>query len=207
MAVAAPVLIPGILLAGAIAAEHFKPGEPDDYLTMYMGTELAPQLQIFERKGLMEKTGTTGDLGLTYTKFVTDVLVPKAKGYLTGSELISLITSTKINEGVTGDNFKKFEKELTLKGGSLNLDTLLGQTLDASIDSEISKLETKAEQIEAQISQIDNEDGKSKKQIAALDQQRQSTEREIKAKKDEKEKFSKILKLSKKKLQMWLLNI
>lgn len=183
-----------IVVAAVVAAKHFKPGEPDDYLTMYMGTELAPQLQIIERKRLTAKTGTTGDLGLTYTKFVTDVLVPKAKGYLTGPGLISLITGTKINEGVTvGDNFKKFEKELTLKGGSLNLDTLLGQTLDASIDSEISKYEAKRKQIEAQISQIDNADGKSKKQIDALEQQNNDIKGEIKAKKDEKEKFSKTL--------------
>ena len=190
-----PVLA-GIALAAVVAAKHFKPGEPDDYLTMYMGTELAPQLQIFERKRLTAKTGTTGDLGLTYTKFVTEVLVPKAKGYLTGSELISLITNDNVLKSVTVvDNFKKFETELTLKGGSLNLDTLLGQKLDARIDSEISKLEAKAEQIQIQIGQLEGD--KVLKQANALEQQARSIKGEIKAKKDEKEKFSKTLDTTK----------
>ena len=87
-----------IVVAAVVAAKHFKPGEPDDYLTMYMGTELAPQLQVLERKKSLVKPGATGDLGLTYTKFVTEVLVPKAKGYLTGPGLISLITNENVNK-------------------------------------------------------------------------------------------------------------
>ena len=154
---------------------------------MYMGTELAPQLQIFERKQLTVKTGTTGDLGLTYTKFVTEVLAPKAKGYLTSSELISLITKDSISTQVAGDNFKKFETELTLKGSSLNLDSILGQTIEGKIDAEIAKLEANQKQITAKITQLEGE--KTQKQGTALEQQGKDIELELTAKGAEKTKF------------------
>ena len=183
-----PVLA-GIVVAVAIAAKHFKPGEPEDYITMYIGTELAPQLQIFERKQLTMKTGTTGDLGLTYTKFVTEVLAPKAKGYLTSSELISLITHEGISTQVTGDNFKKFETELTLKGSSLNLDSILGQTIEGKIDTEIAKLEANKKQITAKMTQLEGD--KTQKQAAALEQQDRDIDLELKAKLADKTKFVK----------------
>ena len=188
-AISSHAVLAGIVIAVAIAAKHFKPGEPEDYLSMYIGTELAPQLQIFERTQLTMKTGTTGDLGLTYTKFVTEVLAPKAKGYLTSSELISLITQESISTQDTIDNFKKFETEITLKGSSLNLDSILGQTIEGKIDAEIAKLGTQMKQIDTQIIDVEGPTQTGQKKQKALEQKKSEIEAEIEAKKAEKTKF------------------
>lgn len=182
-----------ILLCVAIAAKHFKPGEPEDFFTMYIGTELAPQLQRFERKQLTVKTGTIGDLGLPYTKFVTDVLAPNAKGYLTDSELVSIITDLSIEGQLdkSSDQKKKFKglvKELTLKRSSLNLSSILGKTKDVTIDAEIAKLEAQVKQVQTQLIDVDDSRTAQKK-VSALEQRKSEIEAEITGKRAEKTKF------------------